>query len=196
MIHHRILMMAGIAALAAPGFAHADDAAPQVDINGTVGEACGMGSPQAAVIDLHDLTGPNGALKASLLSDAVSGSTVIDDAWCNAPHTLTLQATKMTLVTPPTHNQPDYMSRELIYRATLRNWAPGQSIGVRINGGNDTTEAGFDAARAAQTPGLTLEISKLGALSKAGGEDNTLMLETAGDGTYRGLVTITLATNP
>lgn len=191
MFHRRKLLMAGLAVLAIPGIAHADTASQQIDIDATVDGACGMGDPASEVIDLHDLTGPDGTLAANLTGTGVSGSTTIADAWCNTPHRLTMQATPMTLEVTPIYPQASYMARQLAYDAKLTGW-PG-SLGVRPRGGGDDAFTEVDGARAAPSPGLLLEISNLETLNPGGTEQAGLMLEAGG---YRGTVTITLATNP
>ncbi len=200
MIHHRILLTAGIAALIVPGAAQANDVSQQVDIGATVAGACGMGSPDTTQINLGTLNDSQGKLKASLANAGiVSGSAYIADAWCNAPHKLSIQATPMVLQNTPSYSQPAYMSRRLTYQATLQNWAVGQGIGIRPLGGSDTGFSTFTEARAAVAPGLKLEISDLETLTGetgVGTEEPGLMLETSQSGLYRGTVTITLATNP
>ncbi|MCW0196764.1 hypothetical protein [Sphingopyxis sp.] len=200
MIHHRILLMAGIAALIVPGAVQANEVSQRVDIGATVTGACGMGSPGTTEINLGTLNDSQGKLKASLASASiVSGSTYIADAWCNAPHKLSIKATPMVLEDTPGYSQPAYMSRRLTYQATLQNWVAGQGIGIRPLGGSDTGTSTFTEARAAVAPGLKLEISDLETLSGESGvgtETPGLMLETSQSGLYRGTVTITLATNP
>src|SRR3546814_6078870 len=66
MFHRRKLLMAGIAALAVPGIAHADSVSQQIDIDATVDGACGMGTPVSDEIDVGDLSGPDGTLDGSL----------------------------------------------------------------------------------------------------------------------------------
>lgn len=193
MFHRRKLLMAGLAVLAMPGIAHADSVSQQIDLDSTVAGACGMGNPASDVIDLHDLTGPDGTLANSLTGTGVSGSTVIANAWCNTAHKLSMRATPMALEVVPVYAQPSYMARKITYDATLKNWLPLTDLELRPNGGTDLASLPYGAARAAQSPGLTLEISNLETLNLGGAEQPGLMLE-AGD--YRGTVTITLATNP
>src|SRR3546814_5308803 len=97
MFHRRKLLMAGIAALAVPGIAHADSVSQQIDIDATVDGACGMGTPVSDEIDVGDLSGPDGTLDGSLTGAMVQGnSTIIADAWCNTSrseeHTSELQS--------------------------------------------------------------------------------------------------------
>ena len=194
MFHHRIMLMAGIAALAAPGIAQANDVSRQVDVNAIVDGACGMGSPVDSIIDLGDLTGPDGALDPQLTGTNVAGHTIIADAWCNTPHKITMKATPMALQSTPAYAQPAYMARKLTYQAKLKNWLPGADLGLRPLGGGDITSLTLDNARAAAAPGLDLQISDLETLNVAGNaEQPNLMLEV---GHYLGTVTITLETNP
>src|SRR3546814_2906674 len=96
MFHRRKWLMAGIAALAGPGIAHADSVSQQIDIDATVDGACGMGTPVSDEIDVGDLGGPDGTLDGSLTGAMVQGnSTIIADAWCNTSHKLTMTATPM-----------------------------------------------------------------------------------------------------
>jgi len=193
MLHRRTLLMAGLATLAAPGNAHANSVSQQIDIGATVAGACGMGNPDDEIIELGDLTDPDGTLKGDLTSASASGSTIIPDAWCNTPHKLTMEATPMTLQAPPAYAQPSYMARKVTYWARLKNWSPMGAISLRPHGGSDQSENEFNSALAAQSGGLTLEISQLETLNQSNNEVSNLMLEV---GDYKGTVTITLATNP
>src|SRR3546814_7415973 len=102
MFHRRKLLMAGIAALAVPGIAHADSVSQQIDIDATVDGACGMGTPVSDEIDVGDLSGPDGTLDGSLNGAMVQGNrTFIADAWYTTSHKLTKTATPMELQTLP-----------------------------------------------------------------------------------------------
>ncbi len=192
MFHRRKLLMAGIAALAVPGIAHADSVSQQIDIDATVDGACGMGTPVSDEIDVGDLSGPDGTLDGSLTGAMVQGnSTIIADAWCNTSHKLTMKATPMELQNLPGYAQPSYMARKVTYDATLVGWP--SNLGVRPHGGTDMAFTTVTGARAAPSPGLELQISALETMNQSNAEQPDLMLEV---GEYRGTVTITLATNP
>jgi hypothetical protein len=192
MFHHRTLLMAGLAALTAPGIAHADEVFHKVNVGAEVNAACGIGNPNDDVIDLNDLTGPDGALASSLTSPNESGFTVIPDAWCNTPHKVTIDATPMRLEPEywPSYAQPSYMAREIAYDAKLIGWP--STFGKRAVGGGDPAFTEVDYAYAPAS-GLKLSISRLQTLTAGRAEQPNLMLEV---GPYLGTVTITLATNP
>jgi hypothetical protein len=189
MLHRLKLVMTGAALLALPGIAQAQ-ASNQIQLNSTVAGACGLGAPDTDVINLHDLTGPDGTLDAAKTGSAVLGTATIADAWCNAPHTLSLESTAMTLQRNVPYAQPAYMARRVTYNATLLGWAVGTIIRPR----NDHDLATFliDHAYAAPAAGLRLQISKLQTLATGNTEQAGLILEP---GFYLGTVTITLAAN-
>ncbi len=182
-------VVAGIGVLAVPTLAHA--AEKQVDITAEVAGSCGVGSPDVTEIDLHDLTGPDGKLDPSKTGATILGRATIADAWCNTPHSLTMEATPMTLTRTVAYTQPAYMARKVTYSARLSGWA-GFPLTGRPHGGNDQYAVGpVPSPYAAPSPGLVLEVSKLQTLTPTGSEQADLMLEY---GLYRGTVTITLTT--
>jgi len=189
MFHRLKFVIAGIAALAVPALVHA--AEQQVDITAEVAGSCGVGSPDVTEINLHDLTGPDGKLDPSKTGAAVLGQATIADAWCNTPHSLTMEATPMTLTRAVAYAQPAYMARKVTYSARLTGWA-GFPISDRPHGGSDSVSVGpVPNPYAAPSPGLVIQVSKLQTLTPAGAEQADLMLEY---GLYRGTVTITLTT--
>jgi hypothetical protein len=189
MFHRLKLVMAGAALLALPGVANAQ-ASQEVALNSTVNGACGLGTPDASILDLHDLTGPDGTLDAAKTGNTVLATATIADAWCNAPHTLSLESTAMTLQRTVPYAQPAYMARRVTYNATLLGWPVGAVIRPRND--HDLATMIIDHAYAAPAAGLRLQISKLQTLATGNTEQAGLMLEP---GFYLGTVTITLAAN-
>jgi len=187
MIHRLKLAIAGAALVAMPGMAQA--ATGEILLGSTVDGACGVGAPDLTVLDLHDLTGPDGLLDAGKTGSTVLATATIADAWCNTAHKLTMTAYPMALQHTPPYAQPDYLSRRVTFDAELLGWPYGLSN--RPHGGGDVTTFGpVSGAYAAPGPGLRLRISNLETLTAASAEQPNLMLEP---GNYRGTVTITLA---
>ena len=188
MVHRLRLVIAGAALLALPGVAQAQSASGEILLNSTIGGFCGMGPPDTTRIDLLDLTGPGGTLDPAKTGTTVLGSATIADAWCNTPHTLSLQSTAMTLQRNIPYPLPAYMARRVTFDAMLVGWSVNTTIRPRND--NELTTIGVPQAFAAQTPGLRLNVSKLQTLNLANNETPGLMLEP---GFYLGTVTITLA---
>ena len=188
MLHRLKLVMAAAALVALPGVAGAQAASNEIHLNSTVTGSCGMGAPDFTVLDLHDLTGPNGLLDPAKMGDTVLATATIADAWCNAPHTLSLQSTAMTRQGALPYAQPSYMARRVTYNAKLIGWPFTTTIRPRND--NDLTTIEVPSAYAAPGPGLRLQISKLQTLAIGNTEQAGLMLEP---GFYLGTVTITLA---
>jgi hypothetical protein len=187
MFHRVKRAMAGVVLLALPAVAHAQ-ASAEIDLSSTVGGSCGLSTPDASVLDLHDLTGPDGLLDPAKLGNTILATATIADAWCNTPHTLSLQSTAMTLQRTVPYAQPAYMARRVTFNARLVGWPFTATI--RPGNDNDLVTLDVPSAYAAPSPGLRLQISKLQTLTPGGTEQAGLMLET---GSYLGTVTITLA---
>ncbi len=188
MFHRFKLAMVGAALLVLPGVAQAQSASNQINLNSTVSVACGMGTPDTNRIDLLDLTGPGGTLDPAKTGTTVLGTATIEDAWCNTPHTLSLQSTAMTLQRSVPYAQPAYMARRVTFDARLTGWFINTTI--RPHNDNDLVSFEVPQAFAAQAPGLRLNVSKLQTLNLVNTETPGLMLE---HGFYLGTVTITLA---
>ncbi len=188
MFHRLKLVIAGAALLALPGIAQAQTASNQINLNSTVSIACGMGTPDTTRIDLLDLTAPNGTLDPAKTGTTVLGTATIADAWCNTPHTLSLESTAMTLQRNLPYALPAYMARRVTFDARLVGWFVNTTI--RPHNDNDLVTIEVPQAFAAQSPGLRLNVSKLQTLNLANSEAAGLMLEP---GFYLGTVTITLA---
>lgn len=187
MLHHLKWVMTGAALLALPGMAHAQ-ASNQIQLNSTVSGACGLGTPDYTVLDLHDLTGPNGLLDPAKTGTTVLATATIADAWCNAPHTLSLESTAMTLQRTIPYAEPVYMARRVTFDAKLLGWPVTTTIRPRND--HDLVTLEIDHEYAAPAAGLRLQISKLQTLTAGNTEQAGLMLEP---GFYLGTVTITLA---
>lgn len=187
MFHRLGWLMAGSVLLALPGTAQAQ-AAAEIRLNSTIGGSCGLGTPDASVLDLHDLTGPDGLLDPVKLGNTILATATIADAWCNTPHTLSLQSTAMTLQQTVPYAQPAYMARRVTFNARLVGWPFTATIRPRND--NDLVTLDVPSPYAAPSPGLQLQISKLQTLTPGGAEQAGLMLEP---GSYLGTVTITLA---
>lgn len=187
MFHRFKLVIAGVALLAVPGVALAQSASNQVTLSSTVTGACGLGAPDTTPINLQDLTGPDGLLDPAKTGTTVLGTSTIADAWCNSPHTLSLESSAMTLQESRAYAQPAYMARRVTFDARLVGW-PFTAI-IRPRNDNDRTTLEVPGAYAAPAPGLRLQISRLQTLSLTNTEQPNLMLE---NGSYLGTVTITL----
>ncbi|RYD65309.1 MAG: hypothetical protein EOP58_07815 [Sphingomonadales bacterium] len=187
---HRIKLAAfAAAALAAPSAALAQTSSSDIQLSSTVAGACALGAPSLTVLNLQDLTGSEGTLDSSKTGSAVLASTVIANAWCNAPHSVKLQATPMALQSTPAYAQPSYMARLVTYNARLIGWPV--NLTRRPKTGDDEVSIEFGGAYAPPEPGLKLEVSDLETLTAGRVETPNLMLEV---GNYKGTVTITLAT--
>ena len=93
------------ALLAAPLAAQAQTTqSSTVNLAGDVVEACVLGNPDVAEMNLGDLTGPDGKLTPALVSSAISASTFIPVAWCNAPSVISIDATPLALVNTPAYS--------------------------------------------------------------------------------------------
>lgn len=191
MSHRLNMMIAATALVVAPGIAAAQTSASNsIALTSIVSGSCGLGAPAQAVLDLHDLSGSDGKLDASKRSAATQVSTVITDAWCNAPHSLTFAAKPMSLQQSRSYAQPSYMARDITYDAKLVGWPV--TLTRRPKTGDDDVSIDLPGAFAAPGSGLVLNISRLETLTAARVEDATLMLEA---GSYKGTVTITLSTS-
>ena len=186
---HRLKLTVAAVALLAPGAALAQTATGEIGLSSTVIKSCGLGAPAQTVLNLLDLSGADGRLDQSKRSTSTLASTVIADAWCNAPHSLTLDARPMSLQQTRSYAQPAYMAREITYDAKLVGWPA--TLTRRPKTGDDGVSIEFPGAFAPSSPGLVLNVSHLETLTAAKAEDPALMLEA---GTYKGTVTITLAT--
>lgn len=183
--------LAGIAALSAPAMAQAQDATATVLINATVDKACVLGNPDVALLPLGDLTGPNGAVDAALTGSSVVASATIDLAWCNAPSTLSINASPLTLQSPPPYATPSGFSRQVTYDATLVGWP--SDLNDRPLEGDAAKTLVASQAHSAPGPGLVLNISNLESLSPGGTvETPNLVLEA---GLYSASVIISLSAN-
>lgn len=190
MSHRLNMTIAAAALLFAPGVAAAQAASNSIALTSTVNGACGLGTPAQTVLDLHDLSGTDGKLDSSKRSTATQVSTVITDAWCNAPHSLTFAAKPMSLQESRSYAQPSYMARDITYDAKLVGWPV--TLTRRPKTGDDDVSIELPGAFAPASPGLVLNISHLETMTAAKVEDATLMLEA---GHYKGTVTITLSTS-
>jgi hypothetical protein len=190
MSHRLNLTIAAAALLLVPGVAAAQTASNSIALTSTVAGSCGLGTPAQTVLDLHDLSGTDGKLDSSKRSTSTQVSTVITDAWCNAPHSLTFAARPMSLQESRSYAQPSYMARDITYDAKLVGWPV--TLTRRPKTGDDDVSIELPGAYAAPSSGLVLNISHLETMTAARTEDATLMLEA---GHYKGTVTITLSTS-
>lgn len=177
------------ALLATPLAAHAQSATNTINLSAEVEEACVLGDPDVAELNLGDLTGPDGRLSADKISAAVSGQTSIPVAWCNAPSVLSLDAAPLSLVTPPAYSTPASFSRLVTYTAALTGWSSALSDRPIIG----------DAAKTVSAPGahaatpLGIEISTLATLNAAGSAEESAFLEA---GAYSATIVISLSVQP
>ena len=191
MSHRLNMTIAAAVLLVVPGVAAAQSSASNsIALTSTDAGSCGLGTPAQTVLDLHDLSGTDGKLDSSKRSSSTQVSTVITDAWCNAPHSLTFAAKPMSLQESRSYAQPSYMARDITYDAKLVGWPV--TLTRRPKTGDDDVSIDLPGAFAAASPGLVLNISRLETMTAARVEDATLMLEA---GHYKGTVTITLSTS-
>ena len=185
---NRKLLTALIAstALAAPLAAQAQDASSTVTINGDVEQACVIGQPTLVTLALGDLTGSDGRIAPALASANTAASTTIDNAWCNAPSTLSLDGSPLALTPAPAYSTPTGFARLVTYDATLSGW-PTPLVDRPLNGDSAKT-VDADGAHASQ---LTLAISALEALDAGGTAPNTTAVLEAGG--YEGQVVVSVA---
>lgn len=189
MFHRLKLTVAAASMLVVPNTALAQTVSSDINLSSTVSGACGLGVPAQTVLNLLNLSGSDGRLDSSKRSTSTLASTVISDAWCNAPHSLTLDAKPMALQETRSYAQPVYMAREITYDAKLVGWPV--TLVRRPKTGDDGVSIEMPGPYAPVSPGLVLNVSHLETLTAGKVEDASLMLEP---GTYKGTVTITLAT--
>lgn len=174
----KTLFAAGAAAVMAmtPAIAMAQDSLTFI-LNGQVPQACALSAPGETVLDLQDLTGPDGRLTAALLSSATAVQTEIPNAWCNTPSILSVDAGPLNLgAGAPAYATPNGFSRLLTYDATLSGW-PADIVHRPLVGALPTATAAANAH--ANT--LNLTIASLQTLNAAGtAEAAGLVLEAGG----------------
>lgn len=183
---NRFLALSALAVVASPGLALAQSAPSQsVTVNGNVPQACVLGSPSSATLDLGVLTDGAGRLRSDLANAGVSASTTINSAWCNTPSTLTMTSSPLKLITTPSYATPTAFSRELTYTVNLTNWA--SAVTARPTIANTQTTVTSTQPHAAMP--MDVQFSALAPLSGAS-EVPTNFLEA---GAYSAIVSITLA---
>lgn len=185
----RIAFAASAAALLAAPFAAQAQVVTNINLAGEVEEACVLGDPDTAELSLGDLTGDDGRLDPSLLGAAISASTNIPVAWCNAPSVMTLDASPLSLVILPGYDTPASFSRLITYTANLDGWA--STLFDRPIIGDSEKEGPATAAHAADP--LVLEISDLATLDAGGTVEQDAFLEA---GAYSGTIVIGLSVAP
>lgn len=185
----RIAFAASVAVLLATPLAAQAQTTSTITLTGNVDEACVLGDPDTTELDLGILTGPDGRLDSSLVSSAVSASTVIPVAWCNAPSVMTLDASPLSLVTPPAYATPAGFSRLITYTANLAGWIDALSDRPTIGDSGSSRPA--SSAHAADP--LEIEISELATLDAAGTTEASAFLEA---GAYSGTIVIGLTVQP
>lgn len=183
-----IAALFAVAIVAAPFGAQAQDSA-SITLSGEVSKTCVIGQPTEVTLNLNTMTGADGRITAALAGAAPSASTTIDNAWCNTPSTLSLNADPMALTQTPPYATPAGFSRLVTYDATLKGW-PGVLVDRPFIG--DSAKA--TSALAPHAAQLTLEISALEALSAAGDAANPLAVLEAGN--YSGSVVVSVSANP
>ena len=176
------------ALLASPLAAQAQTQTSTVNLTGDVAKACVLGDPDVAEMNLGDLTDDTGRLNAALVSAAISASTSIPVAWCNAPSVITLNAAPMSLVTPPGYATPTGFSRLITYTAALTGWS--SALSDRPVVGDAAKSVSAPAAHAADPLGI--EVSLLSTLDAGGTVENTAFLEA---GAYSATIVIGLSVN-
>lgn len=177
------------ALLAAPLAAHAQVQSSTVNLSGDVAKACVLGDPDVTEMNLGDLTGPDGKLTSALISAAISASTEIPIAWCNAPSVISIDASPLALVDTPAYATPAGFARLITYTAALTGWGTTLTDRPVVNDSAKTASAA--EARAADPLGI--EVSSLSTLNDAGTAENSVFLE-AGD--YSATIVIGLTVQP
>jgi hypothetical protein len=160
-----------------------------VNLAGEVMKACVLGDPDVAQMNLGDLTDATGKLDASLVSAAISASASIPVAWCNAPSVITINATPMSLVTPPGYSTPAGFSRLITYTAAITGWDSALSDRPFI--GDSAKSASALGAHAAEPLGI--EVSLLSTLDAGGTVANSAFVEA---GAYSSTIVIGLSVQP
>ncbi|RYF93604.1 MAG: hypothetical protein EON95_08310 [Caulobacteraceae bacterium] len=184
-----ILTLAATVALAAPLAAQAQNASATVTVNGEVTKACVIGQPASVSLALGDLTGPDGRISAEKASATPSQSTTIATAWCNAPSTMSIDGSPLSLTAPPAYASPAGFSRLISYKAEVIGWT-GALFDEPLVGDSAKTLAA-PSAYAATGDGLKLDISSLKTLNTAGSAAAAAIVEA---GSYSGTVVISVAT--
>lgn len=182
------IALAATTVLAAPLAAQAQTTSgtSTVTINGSVEKACVIGQPTEVTLAINDMTGPDGRITAELASSAVSASTEIANAWCNAPSTLSLDGEPLALSPTPSYGTPPGFARLVTYDATLTGWPSVVTDRPLIGDSAKTTDAA-----GAHAQSLVLDISALEALDAGGVNANaTAVLEAGG---YSGSVVVSVA---
>lgn len=158
-----------------------------VIVTGTVDEQCALGAPDLVVLDLGDLTGPDGRLTPTLLSSATAVQTDISSAWCNTPSTLTVEAEPLNQgASAPGYATPVGFSRLLTYDAILEGWPTAVSHRPLTGSAPSSTDAGE-----ARSNPLTLSIASLQTLNADGtAEVADLVIEA---GSYSGSIEISVS---
>lgn len=187
----RILPLLVVGALAAPAAALAQVPSRTVTVTGNVAQACVLGAPTDATLDFGQLTdSTTGRLRAALASTAPAGETVIENAWCNTPSTITLTASPLTMTaaTTPSYALQTGFARAITYTVSLTNWSA--DVSNRPLAANAEVEVASQGAQAA-APSMNVVFNRLAPL--VGGSENANAFIEAGQ--YAGTVTIKLAVN-
>lgn len=179
------VVLASGAVLATPMAAVAQDSAT-VTVLGTVQKTCVVGTPTAMTMDLGVLTGTDGRILPALAGNAPSATAEIQNAWCNTPSVLSLNADPMALIPTPAYSTPAGFARLITYDATLSGWPSDLLDRPTVNSPAVTAPA--DGPHASP---LTLEIASLVALDAAGAAENSLAVIEAGG--YAGSIVVSVA---
>lgn len=183
---NRFLTLSALAVLASPGLAFAQSTESQsVTINGNVPQACVLGTPTSATLNLGTLTDANGRLASNFASTTPSAQTTIDNAWCNTPSTLTMTSSPLTLVNTPAYGIPTGFSRAITFDVNLTNWAA--PVQARPMAPGTTTPVTSSNPHAAMP--MDVQFSRLAPISGTA-EAPTNYLEA---GAYSATISITLA---
>ena len=181
--------LSAAALLAAPLAAQAQTTqSSTVNLAGDVVEACVLGNPDVAEMNLGDLTGDDGKLAADLRGANVA-STIIPIAWCNTPSVISIDGSPMSLVTTPAYSTPVGFARLITYTAALTGW--DSALSDRPVSGDAAKTVASTEAYAADPLGI--EISALSTLDAAGTVENDVFLEA---GAYSGTIVIGLTIAP
>ena len=189
---NRILLALAAAATLSPLAAHAQNTtgSSTVTLTADVQKACVLGQPSSVTLNLSTLTGSDGRITTALAGAASAASTTINNAWCNAPSTLTVAAEPMNLgANAPAYSTPAGFARLVTYNASLTGWP--SSVTVRPLGLDNSQTTNSTESGTPHAAELVLNISALAALNASGSAENPSAVLEAGS--YAGQVVIGVA---
>ncbi len=183
-----LLIAASLAALAAAGQAQAQ---VTITLNGSVDQICVLGAPDQVAVNIGDMTDNTGKLKVELTgSDASSApvSVEIDDAFCNTPSILSVEADALALQNAPSYGTPAGFSRAVTFDASVDGWPSNIVYRPAVH-----TIPSTSTAAEARASALEIKAFDLETLNGAGTAESPNLILEAGD--YSGAISLTLGVN-